>query len=148
MKVKKRGINDRERAVVQTMVERLTRKQALERLKEYGFEMSDSTYGRIKAELKKSQYDRLTFIAGFGFERQHLERLDSVEYILKLQWELFHQEDRPFAKSMILKEIRELQPLISAYYDATRSVMKQRRDKQPDNKSDKIPEPEPGLSLS
>jgi hypothetical protein len=106
------------------MIERLTRQEALQRLAKDGFKISLSTYSRLKSKLKKTQYDRLSYIAGFGFERQHLERLDTVEYIAKLQWENYWQEKSPYRRSLILREIRELQPLISAYYDSTRSVLK------------------------
>lgn len=142
MVIKDRTITARDRAVVHTMIMRLERRQAVEFLAHDGYKMSVGTYDRIKSKLKKSQYERLNFIAGFGFERQHLERLDTVEYIAKLQWRLFWEEESPFKRSLILKEIRELQPLISAYYDSTRSVMKQRRG---NNITEPLSEPDPRL---
>src|SRR6266540_2359475 len=102
---------------------RLTRAQALAYLEKEGFAMSEFTYGRIKRNLKKNQYQRLNFIAGYGFEEQHLERIDTCELMLKLHWQNYWEEPSPYKKSLILREIRELQPLISAYYDSTRSVM-------------------------
>lgn len=103
---------------------RLTRAQALSYLEEEGFPMSNSTYGRIKRDLKNNQLQRLNFIAGYGFEQQHLERIDTCELMLKLHWQNYWEEKSAYRRSLILREIRDLQPLVSAYYDSTRSVLK------------------------
>lgn len=122
--VNRRGLHDRQRSVIATLRMRLTRAQALAYLEEEVFSMSESTYGRIKRELKKNQFKRLNFIAGYGFEQQHLERIDTCELMLKLHWQNYWEEKSPYRRSLILREIRDLQPLISAYYDSTRSVLK------------------------
>src|SRR5205809_1105841 len=109
-----RGLNDRRRSVIETLITRLTRAEALAYLEKDGFPMSDSTYGRIKRGLKKNQFQRLGYVAGFGFEKQHLERIDSCEYMLKLHWQNYSEEPSPYRRSLILREIRDLQPLISA----------------------------------
>lgn len=119
-----RGLSDRQRSVIETLIMKLTRTQALFYLEKEGFPMSDSTYGRIKRRLKKIQFQRLSYIAGFGFEKQHLERIDTCEYMLKLHWQNYYKEQSPYKRSLILREIRDLQPLIAAFSDATRSVMK------------------------
>lgn len=103
---------------------RLSTIQALAYLKGVGHEMSERTLRRIKAELKHNEMQRLHFIAAIGFESQHLERIDNCELILKLMWENYHLERSPSKKVQILKEIKELQPYISTYYEATKEVIK------------------------
>ena len=124
------ALTDRQRAVVATMRMRLTHEQALAYMRGEGFSVSDRTYSRIKAWLKSTQLQRLHFIAAIGFEQQHLERIDTCELMAQLHWQNYHLEKNPYKKSMILREIRELQPYISAYYDATRKVM-QKSEQQP-----------------
>src|SRR6185503_2463361 len=103
---------------------RLTRAQSLAYMSGVGFPMSEGTYGRIKAWLKKTQLERLHFIAAIGFEQQHLERIDTCELMAQEHWKNYQLEKSPYKKSMILKEIRELQPYLSAYYEATKEVIK------------------------
>lgn len=103
---------------------RLTPNQSLQYLSGVGFPMAYATYYRIKAWLKKTQLERLHFIAAIGFEAQHLERIDTCELMAQLHWQNFHLEKSPYRKSMILREIRELQPYISTYYEATKGVIK------------------------
>ena len=43
--------------------------------------------------------------------------------IERLMWQDYHLEPSPYKRVMILKEIKDLQPYISSYYDATRGVM-------------------------
>lgn len=102
---------------------RLTRVQALAYLRGEGYPMSEGTLWRIKSWLKKTQLERLHYIAAIGFEQQHLERIDTCELMAQLHWKNFHMEKSPYKKSMILREIRELQPYISTYYDTTRGVI-------------------------
>src|ERR1044072_2790002 len=79
-----RGLNDKQRAVVATMRMRLTIAQSLAYMKGEGFEMSQSTYSRIRAWLKKNELKRLHFIAAIGFEAQHLARIDNCQHIEQL----------------------------------------------------------------
>ena len=123
MTINPRGLTDKERAVVATMRMRLTLPQSLAYMKGEGFPASQASYYRIKSWIKKTQLQRLHYIAGFGFEQQHLERIDICELMAQLHWQNFQQEKNPYKKSMILREIRELQPFISTYYDITRQVV-------------------------
>ena len=138
-----KGLDDRQRAVVATIRMRLTRQQALAYMKGEGYPMSEGTYGRIKARLKSNELKRLHNIAAIGFEQQHLERIDTCELMAQLHWQNYHLEKNPYKKSMILREIRELQPYISAYYDATRKVI-QKSEPQPEQKQT----PENTISIS
>jgi hypothetical protein len=85
--------------------------------------MSEGTLGRIKSWLKRTQLQRLHYIAQFGFEEQHLTRIDMCEHIEQLMWQNYHLCKDPAKKVGILKAIMELQPYISTYYDTTKAVM-------------------------
>ena len=123
MTISTRGLSDRQRAVVATIRMRLTLSQSLEYMKNEGFPASPASYYRIRSWLKNTQLQRLHYIAGFGFEQQHLERIDTCELMAQLHWQNYQEEKNPYKKSMILREIRELQPFISTYYDITRQVV-------------------------
>jgi hypothetical protein len=120
----RRSLSDTKRAVLETVRMRLSEKQALLYLEGMGFPMKRSMYYRHKAALEAKKLERLHFIAKMGFEDQHLDRIDTCELIARLHWQNFLMEKSPFKKSMILKEIKELQPYISTYYEATKSVIK------------------------
>src|SRR4030095_6729173 len=130
MTIKSQGLNDRQRAVVATIRMRLTREEALAYMRGEGFPMSESTYGRIKAWIKSTQLQRLHYIAAIGFENQHTTRIETAELIEELMWENYHRCKSPFKRVIILEKISELQPLISAYYDATRAVLEKRKERE------------------
>ena len=73
-------LTDRQKTVLKTVTE----KESLEYLKDNGFEISDTTLYREKSKLEKMKLKRLYQIAKYGFEEQHLERIDNCELILKL----------------------------------------------------------------
>ena len=118
-----RSLTDTKRAVLETIRMRLSERQALTYLEEVGHPLKRAMFYRHKRELEGQKLQRLHFIAGIGFEDQHLERIDTCELIAKLHWQNFLMEKSPFKKSMILKEIKELQPYISSYYEATKEVL-------------------------
>lgn len=60
---------------------RLTEKESLEYLKDNGFEVSDTTLYRERGKLEKMKLKRLYQIAKYGFEEQHLERIDQLKMI-------------------------------------------------------------------
>ena len=60
-------LTERQRAVLETMKMRLTEKEALEYLKDTGFEMSDTTWYREKNKLENMKLDRLYHIAKLWF---------------------------------------------------------------------------------
>lgn len=117
-------LKDRQKAVLETMRMRLTEKEALEYLRNAGFEMSDTTWYREKKLLEEMKLKRLYDIAKIGFEDQHLQRMDICELIQKLMWQNVKEEKDPYKRNHILKEILSLQPLLSNYYEATKDVMK------------------------
>ena len=118
-------LTDRQKAVLETVKMRLTEKESLEYLKDNGFEISDTTLYREKSKLEKMKLKRLYQIAKYGFEEQHLERIDNCELILKLMWQDYNACKSPIQRLSMLKKILSLQPYLSSYYDATREVMKE-----------------------
>ena len=92
-------------------------------MKDAGFPISETTYKREKRKINDLKLERLHHIAAIGFEDQHLDRIDNCEMIERLMWQDYHLEPSPYKRVMILKEIKDLQPYISSYYDATRGVM-------------------------
>jgi hypothetical protein len=118
-------LTERQKAVVETIRMRLTEKEALEYLRNAGFETSDTTWYREKKQLEKMKLKRLYHIAKIGFEDQHLERIDNCELIQKLMWQNVREEKDPYKRNQILKDILSLQPYLSNYYEATMDVMKE-----------------------
>ena len=118
-------LTERQKAVLETIRMRLTEKEALEYLRNAGFETSDTTWYREKKQLEKMKLKRLYHIAKIGFEDQHLERIDTCELILKLMWQNVKEEKDPYKRNQILKDILSLQPYLSNYYEATKEVMKE-----------------------
>ncbi len=62
-------------------------------------------------------------MANIGFEDQHLERIDGLELIEKKMWEEYNKEKEPFKRVQILKDIAQVQPYLSSYYEATKYVI-------------------------
>jgi len=118
-------VTDRQKAVLETMRMRLTEKEALEYLRNAGFEMSDTTWYREKKQLEEMKLKRLYHIAKIGFEDQHLQRIDIYELIEKLMWQNMKEEKDPYKRNEILKDILSMQPLLSTYYESTKEVMKE-----------------------
>lgn len=122
--VSSQGLSDKESAVVATMRMRLTIEQSLKYMNDVGYNISQSTYSRIKRKIQSAKFQRLYHIAKIGFEDQHLDRIDNCELILKLMWENYHDCKDPFKRVIILEKLANVQPILSSYYDITRAVMK------------------------
>lgn len=122
-----KDISERERAVIETMRMHLNEREALGYVKTYGFQMSRASLYRLKNNLKKRTRERLHIIASKTFEEQHLERIDELELIKKKMWECHSEEKAPFKRVMILREIKDVQRYISAYYEATEDFLKERK---------------------
>lgn len=111
--------------VIQTMIMRLTEKEALSYLKDRGFTISRESYYRSKRKIQQSRFERLSLIVKEEFVDQHLERIDQLELINIEFWKLYNEEKENSKKVQILENIAELQTYISPYYDASRYVMEQ-----------------------
>jgi len=144
LRSKFKGLSETQQAVVETMRMRLTDKQALAYLASdaIGYPMGRTTLWRHKRKIKQLTFQRLSLIAQQGFQDQHIERIDNLEYIHKLMWKEYHLCTSAYQRAQILKDIRDMQPYLSAYYDATRDVMeKSVVNDKPTNTND-IPIPE------
>ncbi len=145
-------LNETELLIVATKTMRFSDEEALAYLKGKNKEISRSTYhrilGRVDVETKKRLFDICK-----NFTAHHLERIDALREVEKELWRNYHmkksiiiqtREDgydennekyskstaeimevpqTPIEKVKILKDITELQPYISAYEEATQSIM-------------------------
>jgi hypothetical protein len=91
-------LTERQKAVIETMKMRLTEKEALDYLSDSGFEMSDTTWYREKSKLEKMKLNRLYQIAKYGFEEQHIERIDNLELIQKMMWQDYNNCKHPYQR--------------------------------------------------
>lgn len=114
--------NDLEVLVIQTEVMRLSEKESLAWIKAHGNDISVSTFYRIKGQIKSSTNKRKFELMRDGLLKQHFERIDQLETILKLSWENYHRTDKIMEKQRILDSIMNIQPLLSKYYEATQLV--------------------------
>ena len=87
--------------------------------------MSCITYYRIKARAEEKKLARLNEIAKVGFVHQHIGRINQLELIQREVWKNYEQEQSPLKKVVILEKIASVQPYLSAYYEATKMVMKE-----------------------
>ena len=122
----KSRLSEYKRAVLTTMTMRLSRQEALAYLRGEGYPISNATLGRIKSELKRNSLQRMHQIAAYEFHEQHLSRIDTCELITKLMWQEYLRERSPYKRVLILKEIKEVQPFLSSYYQTTKMVLEGR----------------------
>ena len=119
-------LNDTEKAVVETIRMRLSTEHALQYMKDNGFCVSRATYFRHKKKLEEKKFERLYNIANIGFEDQHLTRIDGLELIEKKMWEEYNKEKESSKRVQILKDIAQIQPYLSTYYEATKYIVDKR----------------------
>ena len=120
-------VSDTEKAVVETIRMRLSTEHSLQYMKDNGFSISRASYFRYKNKLEEKKLQRLHHIANIGFEDQHLQRIDGLELIEKKMWEEFNKEIEPSKRVQILKDIAQIQPYLSSYYEATKYIVDKRR---------------------
>ena len=116
------GLNDREKLVLNTKIMRLSEKESLQYLEAHKESMSVPTYYRILAHIEGETRKRLYEIAK-EMTALHMERIDELERIKKEMWINYHKESEPRFKVKILREIKEMQPYISAYHEATKDIL-------------------------
>jgi hypothetical protein len=122
-------LSDSQKAVVDTIIMKLKLNQCLEYVEEVGYKMSERTYYRKKKQVEDMKLERMRFIAKVAYEEQHLERLDKMELIENQMWTNYWREKEPYKKVKILNEIANIQPIVSAYYDATKGLLEDREAK-------------------
>lgn len=119
------GFNDRQTLVLHCMVMRLSEKDSLKYMKAHGYDISRDTLYEEKKNIKGAANQRRFELIKEGLFEQHLERIDQLETVLKLSWENYHAERRPFHRQKILDSIMTIQPLLSTYYHATQRVIEE-----------------------
>jgi hypothetical protein len=103
MTAKSSILTDSEKAVVPTLIMRLNLREALEYLKNAGFELSERTYFRYKKKVESMKWQRLIH-AAYLFTEQHLQRLDKLELVEELMWKNYHEEKSPSKKVSYYKQ--------------------------------------------
>jgi hypothetical protein len=116
-------LTDTQKAVRDTMIMHLSTINSLEYLKDHGHEMSQRNYFLHKKKINSLKLKRLFYIAKIGFEEQHLERIDQLKLIQQLMGKNYDECKDAYQRSKILRMIGDVQPLLSAYYDATHAVV-------------------------
>lgn len=111
-----------ELSVISTKVMRYSEKEALDYLKNKGYTMSRDKYyrtlGHISAETKKRLYE----VAKNSTER-HMQRIDELATIKEELWNNYRKISNLVEKVKVLKEIKDLQPWVSAYDEATQGIV-------------------------
>ena len=125
-------MNDTEELVLQTIRMRLKGKEAIAYLQAHGITISIQHYYKVKGQLEKDKLSRLHEIGKYGFVDQHLERIDNLELVQELLWKNYWKVHlgKPDVALRILREIREIQPYLSAYYEATKFVIEKRNGEE------------------
>jgi hypothetical protein len=123
MTIKSNVLDERQKAIIETIRMRLTEKQSLEYLKEIEFEIGPATYYREKRKVEAMKLKRLYHIAKIGFQDQHLDRIDNTELALKLMWQNYNLEKDPYKRFQMLKDIIMVQPYLSSYYETTKLIV-------------------------
>jgi hypothetical protein len=118
-------LNDTQQAVVETIRMNLSVKDALDYMKQVGYGVSRATYFRHKRKVERMKFERLYVMSKYGFEEQHLERIDNIEIAKKFMWENYYHCTDPYKKVLILEKIVNIQPYLSGYYEATEYAIKE-----------------------
>jgi len=81
------------------------------------------TLQKSKKKIRDSANQRKFELARSGLWEQHLERIDQLEFLLKLAWENYNQEKDPYKRVKILTMIVGMQPLLSNYYNKSQAIV-------------------------
>ena len=75
---------------------------------------------------REHRFDRLFEIAKEGFVAQHLARIDDLELIKRIMWEMFFKLEKvdAFKACQILVWLMQVQPYISQFYEASKHIMR------------------------
>lgn len=121
--IKSCRLDDTDKKVQETIIMRLTEKEAIEYLNEHGFPMSRAKYFRHKRKLEETTLQRLYTVVKYGFSKQHLEKIEKLEMIEKQMWKDYFDCKDPYKRVEILIQIANLQPILTAFYDSTRYAL-------------------------
>jgi len=121
------ALNERELLVIATKIVGYNEKEALEYMEKHEHEMSAATYYRTLGKIEGQTRKRLYEIAK-NMRELHMQRIDELEKVRKEMWKQYKLENeredgKPILAVRILKEIKEVQPYISAYHEATKEIL-------------------------
>lgn len=108
---------DLESKIIMCMVRRLSTKEALEYLKENGYEIPERTYFEHKKKLKERKSERITNVVD-DLIWKHFELMDTLELIQSSLWKDLEQANDVNLRLKIQNAIKDNQLLISKCYDA------------------------------
>jgi hypothetical protein len=111
-------LNEKEKAVVETITMRFHAPEALDYLKKLGMVMGLSTYYRYRKKVEEMKLERMQFIADH-FQELHLEKIDRLELIDRLMWQEYEKETQPYRRVKILETIANAQANVSSYYETS-----------------------------
>lgn len=120
-------LSELERAVSVTRMLRMTVMEAIKYLDGRGHSMSRRQYHRILARIDGKVLERLHEQAQ-GLRADHLERIEEIHLVRRSLWEQYNKANRadePDMAARILKSIADLQPMLSAYMEATQPIMEE-----------------------
>lgn len=117
-------LNATELLVVATKTMRLSEKGALIYMEEHGEKISRDKYYRILGRVSSETRKRLFEICK-NMKERHMQRIDELETIRKEIWEVHNSSTDDNVKLRALKQLREIQPWISAYDESTASIIKE-----------------------
>lgn len=100
--------------------------RALTYMKDHDHEMASSTYYRILGQVEGKTRQRLYEI-GRSMKELHMQRIDEIEKVRTEMWDRYEvakkNDEKPLEAVKILKEIKEVQPYLSAYHESTRDIL-------------------------
>lgn len=134
------ALNETERAVRECLLLHLHDWKTISAyLKSKGIDITKAHYYRVRAKMEGEKLKRLHEIAIKGFEDQHLERIDTLEFCMSELWKNYFLEQEPYKKAKIIQMIIDAQPYLSSYYEVTKDLLEQ--NAEADRKADSLPDP-------
>jgi hypothetical protein len=113
-------------AVLATVIFRMTIEEALQYLAQKQIPMSRSNYCRIKGIIKRNRLKEL-YNHARNFEDFHISRVNTLTEIERLLWENYHKCTNPLQKSQILRELRDLQPYLTAVMEISKDLIEHKK---------------------
>ena len=105
------------RAVRELLVLDMTDEARVLELQKRNFQISTSTFKRIKAWIRNTPQQRLDYIAHTEFVQFHLDAIDTMNYLNKKCLELVKSDD-PVIVLKALSEVRENLKVLANIYDS------------------------------
>ena len=119
----------------------MSEKNALEYLDSKGIDMAASTWYLKKKQLKEKAREFL-FEKAKTFDAHHMEQIKLLEYVQEEMYDNYQmaKETKPELAHRILKDLAEIQYIISDYNEATQFLMQNEKKAGSLQKSNKLSE--------